>query len=83
MLKTIYESKGNPLKWPKIFQCDKKSEFKGDVTKLLEPHDVKINHVTTKYKHMHTAFVDSFNKVLAEKNLCGDGYKRATDWRGQ
>ena len=43
LLKNIYESKDNPLKWPEVFQCDNGSEFKGDVTKLLESHDVKIN----------------------------------------
>ena len=67
LLKTIYESKANPLTFPEVFQCDNGSEFKGDVTKLLEEHDVKINRVTTKYKHTHTAFVESFNKILAEK----------------
>ena len=34
---------------------------------MLDAHDVKINRVTTKYKHTHTAFVELFNKVLAEK----------------
>ena len=67
LLKNIYKSKANPLKWPEVFQCDNGNEFKADVTKLLELHKVKINRVTTKYKHMHTAFVESFNKVLAEK----------------
>ena len=27
--------KVGPLKYPKIFQCDNGSEFKGDVTKML------------------------------------------------
>ena len=30
------------LKYPKIFQCDNGSEFKGDVTKMLEKNEVKI-----------------------------------------
>ena len=34
--------KVRPLKYPKIFQCDKGSEFKGDVTKMLEKNEVKI-----------------------------------------
>ena len=67
LLKTIYESKANPLKWPEVFQCDNGSEFKADVTKLLEAHDGKINRVTTKYKHRHTAFIESFNKMLQKK----------------
>ena len=67
LVKTIYESKANPLTWPEVFQCDNSSEFKSDVTKLLELHHVKINRVMRKYKHTHTAFVESFNKLLAEK----------------
>ena len=47
--------KVGPLKYPKIFRCDNGSEFKGDVTKMLEKHEVKIQQVTTKYKHTHTA----------------------------
>ena len=53
--------------YPSVFQCDNRSEFKSGVTKLLEAHDIKINRVTTKYKHTHTAFVEYLNKVLAEK----------------
>ena len=34
--------KVGPLTYPKIFQCDNGSEFKGEVTKLLEKHEVKI-----------------------------------------
>ena len=56
-----------PLKYPKIFQCDNGSEFKGDVTKMLEKNEVKIWLVTTKYKHTHTAFVKALNKILAER----------------
>ena len=34
--------KVGPLTYPKIFQCDNGSEFKGDVTKMLEKNEVKI-----------------------------------------
>ena len=40
MIADIY--KVGPLTYPKIFQCDKGSEFKGEVTKVLEKHEVKI-----------------------------------------
>ena len=40
MIADIY--KVGPLKYPKIFQCDNGSEFKGDVTKMLEKQEVKI-----------------------------------------
>ena len=65
MIADIY--KVRPLKYPKIFQCDNGSEFKGEVTKMLEKNEVKIQRVTTKYKHTHTAFVEALNKILAER----------------
>ena len=65
MIAYIYEVE--PLKYPKIFQCDNGSEFKGDVTKMLEKNEVKIRRVTAKYKHTHTAFVKALNKILAER----------------
>ena len=65
MIADIY--KVGPLTYPKIFHYDNGSEFKADVIKMLEKHDVKIQHVTTKYKHTHTAFVEALNKILAER----------------
>ena len=60
MIADIY--KVGPLTYPKIFQCDNGSEFKGDVTKMLEKNEVKIQPVTT-----HTAFVKALNKILTER----------------
>ena len=40
MIADIY--KVGPLTYPKILQCDNGSEFKGDVTNMLEKHEVKI-----------------------------------------
>ena len=40
MIADIY--KVGPLTYPKIFQCDNGSEFKGYVTKMLEKNEVKI-----------------------------------------
>ena len=65
MIADIY--KVGPLTYPKTFQCDNGSEFKGDVTKMLEKNEVKIQRVTMKYKHTHTAFVEALNKILAER----------------
>ena len=59
--------KVGPLKYPKIFQCHNGSEFKGDVTKMLEKNEVRIWRVTTKYKHTHTAYVEALNKILTER----------------
>ena len=65
MIADIY--KVGPLTYPKIFQCDNGSEFKGDVTKILEKNEIKTRRVTTKYKHTHTAFVEALNKILADR----------------
>ena len=54
------------FKHPKVFQCDNGSEFKNEVTKLLEKHNVGIRRARTKYKHTHTAFAEAFNKELAK-----------------
>ena len=40
MIADIY--KVGPLKYTKIFQCDNGSEFKGEVTKILEKNEVNI-----------------------------------------
>ena len=65
MIADIY--KVGPLMYPKIFQCDNGSEFQGEVTKMLEKQEVKIQRATTKYAHTHTAFVEALNKILTER----------------
>ena len=65
VLEAIYKKDG-VFKYPKTFQCDNESEFKNEVTKLLEKHKVEIRRATTKYKHTHTAFVEASNKELAK-----------------
>ena len=65
MIADIY--KVGPLTYPKIFQCDNDSEFKGEMTKMLAKHEVKIWQVTAKYAHTHTAFVEALNKILTER----------------
>ena len=65
LLEAIYK-KGGAFKYPKAFPCDNGSEFKNEVRKLLEKHNVDIRRATRKYKHTHTAFVEAFNKELAK-----------------
>ena len=55
------------LIYPSTFQCNNGSEFKGEVTKMLEKQEVKIRQLTTKYAHTHTAFVEALNKILTER----------------
>ena len=62
----IYKKKGGLFKYLKVFQIDNGSEFKGEVTKLLEKHNVDIRGATTKHKHIHTAVAESSNKRLED-----------------
>ena len=34
---------------------------------MLEMHELRIRHVTMKYKHTHTAFVEALNKIFTEQ----------------
>ena len=54
------------FKYPKTFQCDNGFEFKNEIKKLLQKHNVDIRRATAKYKHTHTAFVEAFNKELTK-----------------
>ena len=54
------------FKYPKVFQCDNRPEFKNEVIHLLEKHNVENRGAITKHKHTHTAFVEVFNKELAK-----------------
>ena len=65
MIADIY--KVGLLTYSKIFQSDSGSKFNGEVTRLLEKHEVTIRRVTVKYKHAHTAFVEALNRILAEQ----------------
>ena len=65
VLGAIYKKDG-AFKYPMVLQIDNGSEFKGEVTKLFEKHNVDIRRATTKYKHTHTAFVEAFKRELAK-----------------
>ena len=55
--------KVRPPTYLKIFQCYNGSEFKGEVTKILQKHEVHIRCLMTKYRNTHTAFVKALNKI--------------------
>ena len=65
VLEQIYK-KGGVFKYPKVFECDNGPEFKSEVTKLLEKHNVDTRRATRKYKDTHMAFAEAFNKELAK-----------------
>ena len=56
--------KVDPLTYPKVFRCNNGSDFKAEVTKMLQKHGVTIRHMTTKYKHTHMTFIEALNKLL-------------------
>ena len=58
---------GGMFKYPKVFQYDNVSEFRSEVTKLLEKHIVDIRRARTKYKPTDTASVEALNKELAKQ----------------
>ena len=60
------------LTYPKVFQCDNRSELKAEVTKMLQKHGVKIQLMATKYKHMHKAFIDKLysQKICSKFRAC-------------
>ena len=50
-----------------VFQCDNGPEFRNDVTRLPEKHDVDIRKTIIKFKDTNTAFVEAINKELAKQ----------------
>ena len=62
MFKDIYRK--GPLKYPEKLHVDSGAEFKGEV---LKENNVPVKSVVTKYHHNFTAFVENFNKTLAQR----------------
>ena len=67
MIADIY--KVGPLTYPKMFQCNNGSEFKTEVSKMLQKHGVRIQQTTTKYKQTHTAFIKALNKATCRATV--------------
>ena len=65
MFKDIY--KRGPLRYPEELHVDSGTEFRGEVLKLMKDRGVPVKSVVTKYHHSFTAFVENFNKILAER----------------
>jgi len=77
MIKDIY--KKGPLKFPEELHVDNGTEFKGDVLKLMKEHNVTVKSATTKYHHKFTAFVENFNKTLAQRLFKIQGAQELND----
>ena len=68
MIANIY--KVGHLTYPKVFQCDSRSEFKAEITKVSEKCGVKTQRTTTKYMHSHKAFVKATCKISVQGSGC-------------
>ena len=64
MLRDIYKK---PLKYPQEFHVDNGTEFKAGDLKLMKEKGMNVVSATTKYHHNFTAFIERFNKTLAER----------------
>ena len=60
----IYEN--TPLTYPKTLIVDDGKEFYGDTTKLMEKHDVMIEHGDPSQHHLQ-GIVERFNRTLADR----------------
>lgn len=66
LFRAIYKTVG-VFKYPKAFQCEKRSDFKRNVTRFLKKYNA--GSTTTTYKHSHTAFLEAFKKELLKSCL--------------
>ena len=68
----IYEN--SPLTYPKTLMIDDGKEFYGDITKLMEKHDVIIKRGDPS-QHRSQGIVERFNRTLADR-LCSYQYHK-------
>ena len=72
----IYEN--TPLTYPKTLIVDDGKEFYGDTTKLMEKHDVIIQHGDPS-QHQSQGIVERFNRTLADKLFTYQYHKELED----
>ena len=72
----IYDN--TPLTYPKTLIIDEGSEFRGDTTKLMEKHDVIIQHGDPS-QHRSQGIVERFNKKLADRLFSYQYHKKLED----
>ena len=72
----IYENK--PLNYPKTLIVDDGKEFYGDVTKLMEKHDVIIQRGDPP-QHRSQGIVERFNRTLADRLFTYQYHKELED----
>ena len=72
----IYEN--IPLNYPKTLIVDDGKEFYGDVTKLMEKHDVIIQHGDPS-QHCSQGIMERFNRTLADRLFSYQYHKEFED----
>ena len=72
----IYEN--TPLNYPKTLIVDDGKEFYGDTTKLMEKHDVIIQHGDPSQHHSQ-GLVERFNRTLADRLFTYQYHKELED----
>ena len=72
----IYEN--TPLTYPKTLIVDDGKEFYGDVTKLMEKHDLMIQHGDPS-QHRLQGIVERFNRTLADRLFSYQYHKELED----
>ena len=72
----IYEN--TPLNYPKTLIVDDGKEFYGDTTKLMEKHDVIIQHGDPS-QHCSQGIVERFNRTLADRLFTYQYHKELED----
>ena len=72
----IYEN--TPLTYPKTLIIDDGKEFYGDMTKLMEKHDVIIQRGDSS-QHRSQGIVERFNRTLADRLFSYQYHKELED----
>ena len=72
----IYEN--TPLTYPKMLIVDDGKEFYGDTTKLMEKHNVMIQHGDSS-QHQLQGIVERFNRTLADRLFTYQYHKELED----
>ena len=72
----IYEN--TLLTYPKTLMIDDRREFYGDTTKLMEKHDVIIQHGDPS-QHLLQGIMERFNRMLADRLFSYQHHKELED----
>ncbi|CAG8674917.1 17476_t:CDS:1, partial [Dentiscutata erythropus] len=54
----------NSLNWPQLLQCDRGREFIGNVTLIIDKHNVNIQRIKACFRHTSMAIVDRYTELF-------------------